>query len=113
MKLAKGSQFKHGLGWLKKVFCLHADFTFFFFFFNLTWHNKYKRVGQHETERHLLGLGLAGVAEQGVTGSLVFGCANTISAHGGFHHCQAALFLHCPVSGGRHGGQGQKGSVKF
>lgn len=53
--------------------------------------------GAKETERHLLSLGLAGVAEQSVTGSLLFGCVDAISAHRGFHHGHTALFLHSPV----------------
>lgn len=62
-------------------------------------------------ERHLLGLGLAGVAEQGVAGSLVFGRVDAIGAHGGLHHCHAALLLHRPVSG--RWTQGDRGCVNL
>lgn len=54
--------------------------------------------GTRLAERHLLGLGLAGVAEQGVAGLQVFGRVDAIGAHGGLHHCHAALLLYRPVS---------------
>lgn len=66
--------------------------------------NKHKRIFTRR-QTHLCCLGLAGVAEQGVTGSQVFGRVDAICAHDVFEHCYAALLLHCPVSREKHTGE--------
>lgn len=66
--------------------------------------NKHKRIFTRR-QSHLCCLGLAGAAEQGVTGSQVFGRVDAIRAHDVLEHCYAALLLHCPVSGRKHTGE--------
>lgn len=66
--------------------------------------NKHRRVFTRR-QTHLCCLGLAGVAEQGVAGSQVFGRVDAICAHDVLKHCYAALFLHCPVSREKHTGE--------
>lgn len=55
-------------------------------------------------QTHLCCLGLAGVGEQRIAGSLVFGHVDTSVAHVILEHCYTALLLHDPVSETNTGG---------